>query len=219
MLGSLVLIPFNYFFAHFAFNRVLNKFAQAQVPQGQKLDFSSSFHMYPQPLIRIKDLDYKDNKGSDVSINTFDGILDVLELIKTKQLILKRFTIDGLKLSLPVKRLDELVKSIMFPIIREGLGVPRDPALFFPSKFSINNIHLVRLFENKNAEKFDITKVVYATERSDFMSMCFPSVDKAERFYKHFISQYLFAAKINGVCIRFTKSLKSLTLPTVPKQG
>ncbi len=102
-------IPFNYFFAHLAFHNVLNKFVQSQLPTGQQLVFTSSFHFYPETFIRFKDVDYKDAKDNHLSIIQFDAILDFWTLIKTKKLVVSSFTVSDVQLNLSMKNFDELI--------------------------------------------------------------------------------------------------------------
>lgn len=210
---AVISLPFNYFFAHFAFNRVLNDFAQSNLVKGQTLKFSSSFHFFPSPFIRIKKLDYKDSSNGRLKISTFKMLINLTQLIKTKSLLVDDFNIDNLTLRLPDKSFDELLKSIMFPLIREGLGVPKDPALHLPSNFEISNVILERSQGGDNVDSYNILKVKYNTNQRKFMEVCFSSETKVQHFYNKFIAQYLIAAKIESKCLIFRKSSKPLAMP------
>lgn len=216
IISGILLIPFNYFFAHFAFNNVVNKFAQSQVPKGQHLAFSSSFHFYPSMFIRFQDVDYEASKDSKLQIKELNAYIDFWPLIKQKQLHIKSFDVNDVILTLGAKSFDEFIKEMVFPLIREGLGVPRDPSIVFPSRFSIKRVVLNRVSSIGAKEAFSISDVKYNSDVIGFMKMCFADVQNTNAFYDRFIKQFLFAASVEGNCIVFKKSMSPIQIPNLP---
>lgn len=214
---GILMVPFNYFFAHFAFNNVINKFVQAKLPKGQQLAFDSSFHFYPEPFVRFKDIDFSDGTGNHLLVNKLEAILDFWPLIKTKQLLISSFHVATVRIKLTEVSFDELIKNAMFPLIREGLGVPKDPSVAFPGQFSMQNVQLIRLMGENNIQTYTIKNMVYDTNAKTYMNMCFENESKAHVFYDRFLKKYLFAAKPNKACISFVKSSSAIQLPTLPE--
>lgn len=211
---AFILVPFNYFFAHFSFNRVLNDFVQTRLIEGQTLTFKSSFHFYPSPSIQIDGIDYKDKSGLILTIKQLKTLVNLTSVIKTKSFLIDEFTLNSLTFRLPKKAFDELLKAIMFPLIREGLGVPKDPSKHLPSRFSMTNVILERTEGGDNSDAFEIASLTYDTHEKVYMKVCFSSHDKTVAFYQKFIAQYLLIAKVEGDCLTFTKSLNPIALPS-----
>lgn len=205
VISLFVLIGLNYFFAHLAFNQVLNKFVKTTLVKDSSISFSSYFSFLPKAIVHINNLDYKDKDKQKLQISSFNTNIDLSTLITKHQLKILDLKFDSMILRLKAKHIDILLKKIVFRLIREGLGVLSNTNKVQPIKsFSINKLQLERLQDN-NAEIFNIINVLYDSNRSNYMNFCFNSSVDAQKFYQRFIAQYLIAAKVKGDCISFSK--------------
>ncbi len=204
IISVFILISLNYFFAHFAFNQVLTQFIETTMPKGSTISFSSYFSFFPSTSVNVNDIDYQDSKDMKLQISHLNAKFKLSNILTKKQLEILDLKLDFMRLNLKSGRIDELLKTIIFQLIREGLGVPTTSKIEPIKHFSINNLQLERVNYNET-EIFKLSNLVYDSNNINYMNFCFSSPSNAQKFYQRFIAQYLIAAKVKGDCITFTK--------------
>ena len=213
----IVLIGINYFFAHFAFNNMLNKFAETLIAPESKISFSSYISLLPKPTIHINELNFKAKDDSQLGLGQLTGRLNTIKLISDRQLIFTDLQINDLSITLNAKEFDQTIKSFAFQTIRDGIGVPTTPGQKPVDNFLIKNITLTRK-DGLQQEVYRLSTIFYNNQGTTGINACFPSNEAAQQFFRKFIAQYVIAAKLKNACIVFNKPKPPIDL-TTPKKA
>lgn len=208
---GIILIGVNYFFAHLAFNNVLTQYASTQIPQDSQLSFTSYFSFIPSPSIIIKNADYQIKKGTQVKIDKADAKVHFWQMLKTQALSIKEVSIQGLTLRLKQQAFDELLKKIVFQLIRESLGVSQFSNRPI-NKINLTDITLESVSHNGSVQKYHIEAIRNIGVKGQGVTACFANQEKAQSFYKTYLAKYMIAAKLQKECIVFNKSINPLPL-------
>jgi len=200
---SVILIAVNYFFAHLAFNHVMNNYAQTIIPSSSKISFKSYFSLLPSPVVHINNIDFEADDGGYMRVQSFSANTNLLDMIKTQTVNIDNITANGMALNLKKDKFDALLKKVVFQLIREGLGVINLSQNSI-KKLNIKNVDLERINDGI-IDSYHIASISYDSLDAKGGAVCFKSVDKAQQFYQKFIAQFLIAAHVKDDCILFLK--------------
>ncbi len=212
----LILTGIHYFFSHIAFNQVMNNFGQSAIPKGSELSLSSYFSFWPGPSVQINELKYSDKDGTRLDAKAINARLDVSTLLKQRRVAITAFNADGVVLQLKAINFDQLLKGIIFRLIRESLGVATVMKSAPIKEFAVHNLTLKRDNDGIDATTH-IQLLSYSAKQQKGVSACFEQSSQAQNFYDTYLRQYLIAAKVQDNCVVFVKPRK--TLEILKQQG
>lgn len=199
---ALVLWGVNYFFAHLAFNRMMNEIATQAVAKEAAITLTSYASLLPRPAIHVSELEYKGKDKAYVSLRRFEGEFDFSQFVRNKKLLFTKVEAEGGVLNLPDILFKEFIGLLLFQLSVADKSQAPNQHLEQLSQLSLKNVMLGRVV-NDHTVRYTLKHITYQQAPVKKLILCFNTENAAHEFNTDLLASFNLKPKVEAACLVF----------------